>query len=173
MTTDPITQAREALARHRSQSAGDPFRFANHLYVALRTLTAHTEKLERELRTARNVVKDYDTNFPCDGGCNTNDGPEETCSRHGRSPRDLWERGDYLATQRDEWKAKAEARPQVTDEMVERAARAGHEYLLGKRPPDHGPYAHWEDLDNDYRDYLRGIQRAALEAALNEGDTNA
>lgn len=42
------------------------------------------------LRTAENVVKDYDANFPCDGGCNVNDGPEETCSRHGRSPADLW-----------------------------------------------------------------------------------
>ncbi len=48
-------------------------------------MNEHQERL-----TLRNVVKDYDTNFPCDGGCNINDGPEETCSRHGRSPRDLW-----------------------------------------------------------------------------------
>lgn len=45
-----------------------------------------------ELRTARNVAKDYDTNFPCDGGCNVNDGPVEECPRHGRSPKDLWEK---------------------------------------------------------------------------------
>ncbi|MBP5800757.1 hypothetical protein J2D78_01540 [Microbacterium maritypicum] len=48
------------------------------------------EVTEKELRTLCNVVKDYDVNFPCDGGCNVNDGPEETCSRHGRSPADLW-----------------------------------------------------------------------------------
>lgn len=27
---------------------------------------------------------------PCDGGCNYVDGPEETCSRHGRPPAELW-----------------------------------------------------------------------------------
>lgn len=54
-----------------------------------------------ELRALRNAVKDYDTNFPCDGGCNIDDGPAEECSRHGRSPRDLWERVErgYRAAQ--------------------------------------------------------------------------
>src|SRR5690606_11345387 len=57
--------------------------------------------LVAELRTLRNTVKDYDANFPCDGGCNVNDGPAEECSRHGRSPRDLWERVEsgYRAAQ--------------------------------------------------------------------------
>ena len=34
---------------------------------------------------------DYlDNNFPCDGGCNADDGPAEECSRDGRSPLELW-----------------------------------------------------------------------------------
>lgn len=49
------------------------------------------------LRTAENALKNYDANFPCDGGCNVNDGPAEECSRDGRSPREWIERGDILA----------------------------------------------------------------------------
>lgn len=55
-------------------------------------LAAALEASLAELGSLRNVAKDYDANFPCDGGCNYNDGPEETCSRHGRAPKDLWER---------------------------------------------------------------------------------
>lgn len=43
-----------------------------------------------ELLTLRSAVEQFDTGFPCDGGCSWNDGPEETCSRHGRKPSDLW-----------------------------------------------------------------------------------
>lgn len=57
---------------------------------------------------------------------------------------------------------------EVTDEMVERAAKAGHEHLRSRRPADRGPYESWEGLDENFREYLRGIQRAALEAALQE-----
>jgi len=28
---------------------------------------------------------------PCDGGCNENTGPEETCSLHGRTTADVWQ----------------------------------------------------------------------------------
>ena len=42
--------------------------------------------------------------LPCDGGCNVNDGPMEECSRHGRTPRDLWgiieDLIQWLATER-------------------------------------------------------------------------
>lgn len=37
--------------------------------------------------------------FPCDGGCV--DAPEETCSRHGRSPADLWRIIGEVAAERD------------------------------------------------------------------------
>jgi len=29
--------------------------------------------------------------LPCDGGCNYNDGPDETCSRHGRPVSQVWD----------------------------------------------------------------------------------
>lgn len=79
-----IAEAREILKR----PDGADLIFHDELVV--RDITDALEAAEKELSTLRNVVKDYDTNFPCDGGCNTNDGPEETCSRHGRSPSDLW-----------------------------------------------------------------------------------
>lgn len=69
-------------------------KIAGTLYRGKVDEIAALRRIERELRTLRTVVKDYDANFPCDGGCNVNDGPEETCSRHGRSPRDLWDRLD-------------------------------------------------------------------------------
>ena len=52
-----------------------------------------------------------------------------------------------------------------TEAQVEAAAKAGHEYLRAKRPATHGPYDSWEELDEEYREYLRGIHRAALVAA--------
>lgn len=47
------------------------------------------EASEARARASESALRDYDANFPCDGGCGY-DGPEETCSRHGRSPADLW-----------------------------------------------------------------------------------
>lgn len=35
-------------------------------------------------------VEGFEKQFPCDGGCNPNDGPNEECSRHGRTPKELW-----------------------------------------------------------------------------------
>ena len=46
-----------------------------------RWLAAHDAEVE-----ARSTGCD----LPCDGWCNVNDGPQEECSRHGRTPRDLW-----------------------------------------------------------------------------------
>ena len=34
-------------------------------------------------------LQQYEEQFPCDGGCM--EGPEETCSAHGRPPKELWE----------------------------------------------------------------------------------
>lgn len=38
----------------------------------------------------RDAAEAYDRKFPCDGGCSVNVGAEETCSRHGRPPAELW-----------------------------------------------------------------------------------
>ena len=34
--------------------------------------------------------------YPCDGGCNINDGPDEVCSRHGRRPKEIWDRVESI-----------------------------------------------------------------------------
>jgi len=52
------------------------------------------------------AVRFMDENFPCDGGCNANDGPAEECSRDGRSPRDLWEIIGRVMAERDAARAQ-------------------------------------------------------------------
>lgn len=37
----------------------------------------------------------------CDGGCSYGDGPQEECSAHGRTPRDLWGIIGQLVVERD------------------------------------------------------------------------
>lgn len=68
------------------------------------SVTYDREKLRAALMTRQReaglrAALTLDVNFPCDGGCNTNDGPAEDCSLHGRSPRDLWDRLE-IATRR-------------------------------------------------------------------------
>lgn len=52
-----------------------------------------------------------------------------------------------------------------SDPRIEAAAKAGHEHTRTTRPETHGHFDTWEQLDESCRDYLRGIQRAALAAA--------
>ncbi len=47
-------------------------------------------RLANALEAAEARVKGFEANFPCDGGCNYDSGPEESCSLHGRNPADLW-----------------------------------------------------------------------------------
>lgn len=54
----------------------------------------------------------------------------------------------------------------ITDEMVERAARAAWRYMEAEIP-DHVPIP-WEDLDEEVQERVRKRHRAALEAALRE-----
>jgi len=67
----------------------------------------------------------------------------------------------------DAWERDYFGPVQITDDMVERAASAGFEHIRAQRPADHGPYPGWDSQTDDYRNYLRGIARAELEAALN------
>lgn len=61
------------------------------------TYRAFTESLvrridaqEKENSALKNELKDFNDDFPCDGGCHVEYGPMEECSRHGRKPYDLW-----------------------------------------------------------------------------------
>lgn len=57
----------------------------------------------------------------CDGGCNYNTGPEETCSRHGRPVAEVWGIVQQIADERD--KAVAEAVAAERERERERCAR--------------------------------------------------
>lgn len=57
-----------------------------------------------------------------------------------------------------------------SDVQIEAAARAAHEHVRTQRPAHRGIYnPSWDGLDEAYREYLRGIQRAALAAAEEAG----
>lgn len=45
-------------------------------------------------------VAKYEKRFPCEHDCL--DAPEEDCSRHGRTPSDLWNQIDVVRQQRDD-----------------------------------------------------------------------
>ena len=56
------------------------------------------------LDAERAKVAWYEERFPCDSLCS--DAPEEDCSRHGRTPADLWSQLSEVATERDAERAK-------------------------------------------------------------------
>jgi len=58
---------------------------------------------EVEVERLRSQLAWWETTFPCDAQCSAfNEGPQEDCSRHGRSPSDLWSINDRLRTERDQ-----------------------------------------------------------------------
>lgn len=57
-------------------------------------------------------VRDAEQRMPCDGGCSYNDGPDETCSAHGRPVAQVWGIANNLGRERSEWQARAEAAEQ-------------------------------------------------------------
>ena len=107
------------------------------------SLVEHVERLERR--------------FPCDAGCF--DAPEEECSRHGRTPAELWAIVESVQSQREAvrhwtergrtlWCAECEGPSDVTEESeeqigVEEQARrvwvvrldCGHEEVSEMRRP--------------------------------------
>jgi len=72
-------------------------------------------------------VEGYKQHFPCDRGCNYNDGPQEECSLHGRNPRDLWEVIGGLARERDEARAEVERLGDV-EKMLAESEHANETY---------------------------------------------
>lgn len=104
--------------------------------------------------------------LPCDGGCDYNTGPEETCSRHGRPVREVWDIAQTFATERDA--IRAEREPVVVDDaMVEWGARAAYENAFLRHAPEE--VDSWDDLAADNvpaAESWRAVARAVLVAAL-------
>ena len=73
--------------------------------LAIRELVAEIERLQARVGS-------------CDGGCNYNSGPEETCSLHGRPVAEVWQIVNDVAAERD-------ARINALDGQVEKV-RALH-----------------------------------------------
>jgi hypothetical protein len=94
-----------------------------------RWLTAHDAEVE-----ARSMGRD----LPCDGWCNVNDGPQEECSRHGRTPGDLWGIIADLNRQLADERAKRPDRDRYVSEAHRRYSGSGnhpggerHAFLAG------------------------------------------
>jgi hypothetical protein len=62
----------------------------------------HLDGVRRAYEAEREVERLKAEQPPCDGGCNYNSGPEETCSAHGRPVAEVWDIVEYVARQRDE-----------------------------------------------------------------------
>ena len=75
-----------------------------------------------EAKTAE--VEGYKQHYPCDGGCNYTDGPQEGCSLHGRNPRELWEAIGGLTRDRDEARAEVSRIEGSAIEWSKRAEKA-------------------------------------------------
>jgi hypothetical protein len=62
-------------------------------------LQKDVERMQKDIERLTTEREWSEDRFPCDGGCV--DAPEETCSRHGRSPADLWRIIGEVAAERD------------------------------------------------------------------------
>ena len=60
----------------------------------------------------------------CDGGCNYNSGPEETCSLHGRPVAEVWQIASDVAAERD---ARINALVQQVEKVRALHRSDGHE----------------------------------------------
>jgi len=104
-------RAMRAAAKIRIGGPGDSTaRDVLELVDALEAERAEVERLRRWKAEALQVLAGWETvweaQFPCDGGCNYNTGPEEQCTRHGRSASELWAAVDEIRAQRDELRAE-------------------------------------------------------------------
>lgn len=98
-----------------------------------------------------------DEQFPCDGMCSPNEGPEETCSRHGRSPADLWERNSRLVAENTRLRA-------VAEEIAERAWDEGNCVGLdGWVGPGRGSEVDDEALHSRRRDVAKILKDAGCQ----------
>ena len=70
-----------------------------HLLALVESLTAERDAFRKREEHLVNEVERWRERFPCDGLCS--DAPEEDCSRHGRSPADLWRIISEIAAERD------------------------------------------------------------------------
>lgn len=78
-----------------------------NVIVRAPALIAEVERLRAENVCVLATVKRLETEFPCDGGCSPETGgPQEDCSLHGRSPRELWQIFGELQQQRDDVRAE-------------------------------------------------------------------
>jgi hypothetical protein len=73
--------------------------FARYAAEFLADLAAHDREVREPLRLQVEQLQGQLP--PCDGGCDYNTGPEETCSAHGRPVAEVWEIAQQYARERD------------------------------------------------------------------------
>ena len=92
----------------------------------IRRLVREHDKAQRELAW-------MSERLPCDGLCS--DAPEEDCSRHGRTPKELWAAITEVQQQRDEARAEAEhERDLLAQAMWDARAALGYDNDGDKTP---------------------------------------
>lgn len=92
--------------------------------------------LVARVREAEAEVERWKRQYPCDGGCNYNSGPEETCTLHGRPVREVWE---ALESRSKEWHEATE-RAKSAEAVIAEVTEA---WWSGTEPGDDG--VHYSD----------------------------
>ena len=131
-------------------------RAANMTFIA-----AAREDVPRLLTLVESLTAErewFKDRFPCDGVCV--DAPEEACSRHGRSPADLWRIIGEVAAERDALAAQVARVEKLAEEWRYKGQFGWGAWQLGEGP----------DPEGYVMDHCASALRAALADA--EADTS-
>ena len=105
-----------------------------------------TDLLDERERMGHELAR-WEENFPCDGMCSPNDGPQEDCSRHGRAPKDPWDIVTRLTAENNSMRPVAEIAGIDLVEGDSRPRCGAHMNVAGETfqcdyASDHGGWAH-------------------------------
>ena len=125
------------------------------------------DALEAE-RAEVKQLRALDAQFPCDGGCNYNTGPEEQCTRHGRSASELWAAVDEIRAQRDELRAERDRWKERWQSAVDDAQGGSEEAMTDPTPAMKRAaawlYPSFDPPEERPLEIARGVLAAALDA---------
>jgi hypothetical protein len=99
-------------------------------------LQEDVERMQKDVERLTAERDWYKDRFPCDGGCV--DEPEETCSRHGRSPADLWRIIGEVAAERNALTAKVARAEALAEDWRYKGQFGWGPWQIGEGPDPEG-----------------------------------
>ena len=99
-------------------------------------LQEDVERMQKDIERLTTEREWSEDRFPCDGGCV--DAPEETCSRHGRSPADLWRIIGQVTAERDALAAQVARVESLAEDWRYKGQFGWGPWQLGEGPDPEG-----------------------------------